>query len=244
MIKEGVLEGVDAAMACHLWSPLSSGELGLSTGAVMGGLLEFVLSLKGRGGHTAAPHEARDPIMGAASIIKETQLIQSREIDPLQPVVIVFGSIHGGTSSNIIPEEVRLEGTIRYLGDDTLKNTVEERFLHILSSVSTSQGLEYDLSYVASSPPLYNHPEMVQILLSQAQGVIEDNKILEVRSLAGEDFAEFSSRVPALFYFLGCGDRSKGTTYPHHHPCFTIDEDVLLRGVTLHVLSALKYLNP
>ncbi|MGM0445665.1 MAG: M20 metallopeptidase family protein [Bacillota bacterium] len=248
MIEEGVLENpkVDGAFGIHLWSPIESGKIAISHGAVMGGLYEFELKIKGQGGHTSAPHDAIDPIIVASNVIQSVQSIQTREIDPLKPTLIMFGQINGGTATNIIPEEVMLRGTIRYLYRDNPggNERPKERFERIIKNVCDSHRADYEIEYIVESPPVYNNEEMVELAYESAQEVMENKSdIVDYTNLAGEDFGEFSDEVPSTFYFVGIGNKEKGTHFAHHHPKFNIDEDVLSLGVEMHIRSALNYLS-
>ena len=248
MIDEGVLENpkVDGAFGIHLWSPIESGKIAISHGAVMGGLYEFELKIKGQGGHTSAPHDAIDPIIVASNIIQNVQSIQTREIDPLKPTLIMFGQINGGTATNIIPEEVMLRGTIRFLYRDNPGGNArpKERFERIIKNVCDSHRAEYELEYIVESPPVYNNEDMVELAYESAQEVLDKKSdIVDYTNLAGEDFGEFSDEVPSTFYFIGTGNEEKGTNFAHHHPKFNIDEDTLSLGVEMHVRSALNYLS-
>lgn len=248
MINEGVLDDpkVDAAFACHLWSPLKSGEIGLSEGPVMGALEEFELTIIGRGGHTGSPHEAIDPILAATNIIQSLQSLQTREINPLYPITIMVGKINGGTGRNIIANQVDIGGTIRFLFNDEVreKEILLRNFERIIKGISEAMGVEYSLKFIPSNPSLYNHDSLIRYVRKAAVETfgVEDN-FIKYRSMAGEDFAEFSQRVPSLFYFIGTGNKEKETTFPHHHPMFKIDEDTLKYGVEMHVRSAFGFLN-
>ncbi len=248
MIDEGIMENpeVDAAFSIHLWTPIESGKIAISPDAVMGGLYEFNLKIKGKGGHTSAPQFSIDPIITASSIIQTIQTVQTREIDPLKPTVIMFGQIEGGTATNIIPEEVTLRGTIRYLYKDDEKSLEKpkERFERIIKNICNAHQADYELEYIAASPPVYNDHKMVGLVRECAEEVLGSKEnIVDYTNLAGEDFGEFSMKVPSTFYFIGTGNKAKGTDYPHHHPRFNIDEDTMLTGVEMHVRSALKYLS-
>src|SRR6056297_837271 len=248
MIEEGVLENpkVDGSFGIHLWSPIESGKIAISHGAVMGGLYEFELKIKGQGGHTSAPHDAIDPIIVASNVIQNVQSIQTREIDPLKPTLIMFGQINGGTATNIIPEEVMLRGTIRYLYRDNPggNERPKKRFERIIKNVCDSHRAKYELDYIVESPPVYNNEDMVELAFESAQEVLENKSdIIDYTNLAGEDFGEFSDEVPSTFYFIGTGNEEKGTNFAHHHPRFNIDEDALAYGVEMHVRSAINYLS-
>lgn len=247
MIEEGVMENpkVDAAMGIHLWTPLPSGKIGLAPEAVMGGLYEFEIIIKGKGGHTSAPHFSKDPIIAGTNIIQQAQMIQTREIDPMKATTIVFGQFQAGNATNIIPEKAHLKGTIRYLyqGGRNTEEKPRRRLERIVAGVCNTSDLEYEIKYPATSSPVYNDPELVLDLEEVAAKVAGGTENLtEYRCLAGEDFGEFSAYVPSVFYFVGTGNAEKGTDYPHHHPKFDIDEATLKTGVEMHVRSALNYL--
>jgi len=247
MIEEGLLENprVDACLGLHIWTPLQSGQIGITEGPVMAGMEHFNLIIKGRGGHTATPQSAIDPILAAAGVIQGVQIIQTREIDVLkEPTIIMFGQIQGGTASNVIPDSVALGGTMRYLfeGDPESENNPKKRFERIVSNICTAHRAEYELSYLYGHPTLVNHCEMAALLNTIAGRELDPSPdIVSFVSLAGEDFSEFAARVPGAFYFLGTGNSSKQTDFPHHHPRFNIDEDVLTVGIEMHVRGALAF---
>jgi len=249
MIEEGLLENprVDACLGLHIWTPLQSGQIGITEGPVMAGMEHFKLVVKGRGGHTATPQSAIDPILAAAAIIQGVQCIQTREIDVLkEPTIIMFGRIQGGTASNVIPDSVTLEGTMRYLyeGDPQSDDSPKKRFERIVSNLCAAHRAEYELSFLYGHPTLVNHREMAALVQAVAGTELEPApEIISFVSLAGEDFSEFAARVPSTFYFLGTGNPDRQTDFPHHHPRFNIDEDVLPVGVEMHVQGALAFFN-
>lgn len=248
MIEEGIMESprVDACAGLHVWSPLKSGQVGITTGPVMAGMEHFKLLVRGRGGHTATPQSAIDPILAAAAVIQGVQIIQTREIDALkEPTVIMFGKIQGGSASNIIPDVVELHGTMRYLfeGDAESENSPRRRFERIIANICAAHRAAYELIFEFGHPTLVNHADMTVL----ARRVVSEDldtglEIVDVVTLAGEDFSEFANRVPGVFCFLGTGNPQKGSDFPHHHPRFDIDESVLITGVKFHVYTALRYL--
>ena len=248
MIKEGVLEDpkVDAAFGIHLWTPLKSGVVGLSEGPVMAALEEFELEIHGKPGHTGSPHTALDPIIASSNIIQTIQSIQTREIDPLNPITIMIGKINGGTGRNIIAQKVEIGGTIRFLfkNEDVERKALLEKFERVVNGICEAMNVKYNLRFIPSNPSLQNNARMVSYIrnaVTETYGT--DENIAEYRCMAGEDFAEFSQRVPSAFYFIGNGNELKETMYPHHHPRFSLDEDTLKYGVEMHVRSTLNYLN-
>ncbi|MGD8252724.1 MAG: amidohydrolase [Desulfobacterales bacterium] len=247
MIEEGVLENpsVDACMGLHIWAPLPAGMVGVTEGPVMAGMEHFHLVVRGRGGHTATPQSAIDPILAAAAVIQGVQIIQTRETDALkEPTVIMFGKIEGGSASNVIPDAVTLSGTMRYLfeGSADSPDSPKRRFERVVSAICAAHRAEHDLSFLYGHPTLVNHPEMTEMLRSVASGEMSvPVSITSVVTLAGEDFSEFSTRVPGVFFFLGGGDPTWTHPYPHHHPRFDIDESALPIGLELHLRAALHF---
>jgi amidohydrolase len=247
MIEAGLLEDpkVDAALGLHVWAPLATGSIGIADGAVMAGMDHFELIVRGKGGHTASPQSAVDPVLCAADLIQSVQMIQTRQIDALtEPTIIMFGQIQGGTASNIIPDRVRLSGTLRYLfaGDPDGPDSPRRKFERIAAGVTATHGAEYDLDFVFGHPALVNHPGMADLVRDVAAHQLDPPPpVGSPVTLAGEDFSEIAARTPSAFYFLGVGNPDKGCDFPHHHPCFNLDEDALILGVELHVKTTLAF---
>lgn len=249
MVEEGVLENpkVDAAFGVHLWSQVESGKIGIQAGPVMAEMFIFKLILKGRGGHTSAPHEAKDPVPCAANIITSAQTLQTREISVLDPTVIAFGKVVSDGSYNALANTVTMEGTLRYLydGDDDTPQHPRKRFRRLIDGICAAHDIDYDIEIVPSSYSVINDEDSVAFLKERVlPNFTTADQIQPYFCLAGEDFSEFINRnnVPGAFVFIGTGDESKGTTYPHHAPNFDIDEDTLITGVKFHVHSALEFL--
>jgi len=246
MIEDGVLENpkVDAAMGIHIWTPVESGKIAITPGAVMGGLDVFKVTIYGKGGHTGVPEDAISPVITTANLILTAQTIQTREISNLKSTIIMFGKIAGGTKSNIIPDKVELEGSIRFLykAGPNSEEQPTERFKRILESVCKTYRCTFDIEIVHENIPLINDEEMVHLAKDTAKEVFDDEKkIVDNQSMASEDFSEFIERVPGVFMFLGTGNEKKGTNVSHHNPCFNIDEDTLPYGVEMHVKGALNF---
>lgn len=246
MIEDGVLENptVDAVMGIHIWTPVVSGKIAITPGPVMGGLDVFKLTIHGKGGHTGVPEDAVDPVITAANVIQTVQVIQTREISNLKSTIIMFGKIAGGTKSNIIPEKIHLEGSIRFLypGGPESEEQPTERFIRIVEQVCKTHRCTCEIDIVNENIPLINNDEMVRIARDTAKEVFGDEKnIIDNQTIASEDFSEFSARVPGVFMFLGAGNEKKGTNVSHHNPSFKIDEDTLTDGVAMHVKGALNF---
>lgn len=244
MIEEGILEQphVDAALGIHLWTPLETGEIGITAGPMMAAMDNFRLTIEGKTGHTGSPESAIDPIVAAADIISATQSIQTREINAMNPLLIMFAKIEGGTATNIVPEKVQLEGAIRYLYEAGQEG--EKRFERIIRGICEAYRTSYKLQFTCSNRLLSNNSQMAMLVRNVAEKLVPNQEriISDIRCMGGDDFSEFTLRIPSAFYFVGAGNKEKETDYPHHHSRFNIDEDALSLGVEMHVRTALEYL--
>ncbi len=242
VIEEGHLEGVDAIFGLHVWSELESGKIGIRDGPTLAGADAFEVRIKGKGGHAAAPHETVDPIVIAADLINAYQKIVTREVNPLDNVVITVAKISAGTTHNVIPEEAVMLGTIR-----TFRKEVREYVIKRMKEISEGYAralrakAEFKLKE-AGIPPTVNNSELATFarrLLSEV-GIAE--VVSDVKpSMGAEDFALYAEKVKGLYIFLGIRNKEKGIVYPHHHPRFNIDEDVLWIGTAIHALLAFNY---
>jgi amidohydrolase len=245
MIEDGVLENprVDAAVGMHIWTPLDTGRISITPGVVMSGLDVFKVTIHGQGGHTGSPESAVDPIVAAANVIQTVQTIQTREISHLKSTIIMFGKISGGTKSNIIPDQVELEGSIRFLyhgGADSAEQPTE-RFKRVVTGVCATHRCSCDIEINTENIPLLNDAGMVDIARQAAAEVFPAGQIVEGATLASEDFAYFAARIPAVFIFLGTGNPGKQTDRPHHNSRFNIDEQSLGPGAEMYVRVALAF---
>ena len=246
MIEEGLMDNprVDACVGLHVWNQLSTGQVGITPGPVMAGLSHFDLIIKGKGGHTATPQDAIDPILAAAAVIQGVQAVQTREINALkEPTVIMFGKINGGTASNVIPDSVTISGTLRYLyeGSEQSSDSPKVKMERMIAGICAAHGAEFKLDFPFGHPTLVNNREMCAVIGKAANSMHDpDLEVVSFVTLAGEDFSEFASRVPGVFCFLGAGKSGK-KNYPHHHSRFEIDEDALEAGVELLVMGAIDF---
>jgi len=247
MIREGVLENpkVDACIGLHLWSSIKSGEIGIKAGLATAILNVFRILVKGKGGHTGSPETTIDPIITAANIINSVQLIQTREINPLRPTIIMFGKIHGGTKNNIVPDQIELEGTLRYLNkeSDYSSKKPEDRLKRIVEKVCRLHNARFEVDVKKEMETVINDPGMTELIKSTAKKIINPSKIISYTCPASEDFSEFSKRIPSVFYFLGIKNKKEHINYPQHSSRFNIDEKVLPLGVKMHVCSAFNFFN-
>ncbi|MFP4703959.1 MAG: M20 family metallopeptidase [Spirochaetaceae bacterium] len=246
MVAEGALENprVNAALGVHVWTPLPTGTIGATAGGVMSSMDVFRIVIRGKGGHTGYPESAVDPVIAAADLIQTAQRLQTRDISLLKPTALVFSKISAGTKNNVIPDEAVVEGTLRYLFDPKVDGDEDPptRLEEILAGVCAVHKCRYDFHVEVENEVVVNAPEMVRLVRETAAEILDDqSRIVEHRSMAGEDFAAYAKRVPSAFIFLGTGNPEKGTDYPHHNPRFNIDEDTMPVGVELLVRTALRF---
>jgi amidohydrolase len=239
MIKAGALEGAGAIFGLHLWQGLPTGTVGIVKGPMMAQSDNFRITVKGRGGHGSMPQATVDPILTAAELVVNLQSIVSRNVDPLKPAVLSFGTIHGGTVYNIIPNEVKLSGTVRMF-DPKIQPLMKKRLREIVEGTCAAFEATADFEYEEGYPPLVNDPASVDFVLAVVEKALGEENIIAVDPvMGGEDFAYYLQEVPGAFFFLGAGD---GTKYPHHHPAFDIDEKALPPAAFLMTALALEYL--
>ena len=245
MIEEGVLKNpnVDAICGLHVDECFNSGEIKVRRGTVNAASNPFSIKIIGSGGHGAYPKDTVDPIVIAGHIITSLQDIVSREINPLNPAVVTIGSIHGGTAPNIIPGEVTLSGIIRTMSM-TDREFAKKRLKEIVDGICLTFRAKAEIEIEDSYPCLYNDDTMVSLLESSAKKVLgeEGVKVQENPKMGVESFAYFANEVPAVFYFLGCRNETKGIIHPAHNSLFDIDEECLSLGVAIQCEFVVDYL--
>lgn len=239
MIDEGALEDVDTIFGLHLWQSLPTGVVGLVKGAMMAQPDQFTIKVIGKGGHGSMPQQTVDPILVASHLVVNTQSIASRNVDPLKPVVVSFGSVSGGTIYNIIPGEVELSGTVRSF-EPEVQALAERRLREITDMTCRTFGATAELEYERGYPAVVNDESMVDFVSETAEKTLGEDRVRFIDPvMGGEDFAYFLQKVPGAFFFFGMGD---GTEFPHHHPAFDIDEKALPQATLLMTRLAFEYL--
>jgi amidohydrolase len=238
MIEDGALEGVDYALALHVAANVKSGEIELDEYAAAG-VDTFYAKIIGKGGHGSTPHKVVDPIFISGHVILAIHNIVSRRLRPFDPAVISIGMINGGQVDNVIPAEVNLSGTIRYLSPDTQKliHTEIERALEIAKTM----GGDYELRIVEGYPPMNNHPEVIERLRSVIEDTIGLDKLVEPEpEMGAEDFGFFIQDIPGAMFFLGC--EIEDDPRRHHDSKFDINEGCMPTGVAILATAALRLL--
>jgi amidohydrolase len=246
MIREDVLGDPkpDLTFGLHLWNDLPVGEVGIVGGPVMTGADTFTIKIRGSGGHGATPEQTRDPIVAGAQIIGALQTIVSRNLSGLENAVVSVTTFHAGDADNVIPPLATLTGTFRTYNPQT-HDLVEQRLKEIVSGVAAAMGCEAEITSYQVTPPLANDPVVTQQVRDVfAQAGINMQWRDKVRWMAAEDMAFFLDAIPGTFLLVGSANRERDLRYPHHHPRFDFDEDVLPIGVGLLATAVANYVLP
>ena len=235
LVEGGVMDGVDAVFGIHLWSQLEIGKIGVVYGPMLASPDTFKITVEGRGGHAAMPHQTADAIAIGAQVVTNLQHLVSRNTDPLDNVVVSVTRFVGGTTHNVIPGSVELEGTVRTL-DEEVRKEIPETMERIVKGVTGAHGASSSLEYQRGYRPVINDEEVTRVVEETAREVLGEGALEMMRPImGGEDFSAYQQVTPGTFLFVGAGNQEKGITAPHHHPRFTVDEDALEKGVKMFV---------
>lgn len=245
MVEQGALQGVNAIIGLHLISDIPFGRVGVRAGEIFASADDYVLTVTGRGGHAASPHEAIDPIVITAHIITALQTLISRETSPFRPSIIAIGEMKAGTAFNIIPTTATMRGTVRSFSSTHrayLMRRIAEVADGIASALGGSSALEWQ---IGGCPPCSNDPAVTAIVRQAAVAAVGEQMVDEdegVMSTGSDDMSEFLQAVPGCYFLVGSRNEAKGTHYQHHHPRFNLDEEALPIGVEILARAALDYL--
>jgi amidohydrolase len=233
MIKEGIMEKYQPQrmIAQHVYPELEVGKLGFREGMYMASADEIYLTVKGEGGHGALPHKNIDPILIAANILTELQQVSSRFAPPTIPTVLSFGKIIGNGATNVIPDEVLLEGTLRTMNEEW-RTKFHERVTAICQHVAKAHGGSCVVDIRKGYPFLVNDIDCTSAARKSAEDFLGKEQVVDLDlRMTAEDFAYFSQKSKVCFYRLGVGNSARGITHSVHHPQFDIDERALEIGM-------------
>lgn len=240
MIRDGVLKNpiVKEMYALHVFPDMQTGNVGFREGIYMASCDEIYVTIHGKGGHGATPHNTIDPIMIGATIITSIQQIVSRKCDPTVPCVLSFGHFEGLGATNVIPSKVHLKGTFRTMNEAWRKEAWELIKTQI-RLITESQGGTADVEISVGYPYLENNPSITQGLKSKAIQMLGETHVedLPIR-MTSEDFAYYSQEIPVCFFRLGVRNEAKGIVYGVHHPKFNIEPEALKTGMQIISLAA------
>jgi len=244
MIKEGVLENPrpDAVIGQHVMPLIEAGQVGFRSGKYMASTDEIYVTVHGKGGHGAQPQQNIDPVLITSHIIIALQQIISRVADPKIPSVLSFGKVIANGATNVIPNEVYLEGTFRTMDEDW-RAKAHEKMKKMAEGIAEAMGGTCDFNIVRGYPFLINEEKLTAGVRAFAEDYLGKENVLDLDIwMAAEDFAYYSQVSDACFYRLGTGNKERGITSSVHTPTFDVDEESLKLSTGLMAYIALKQL--
>jgi amidohydrolase len=244
MIQEGVLQNPapQAILGQHVFPLLPAGKIGLRSGMYMASADELYMTVKGRGGHGAMPEMNIDPVIISAHILVALQQIVSRHANPKIPTVLSFGKVIADGATNIIPDQVQIEGTFRTM-NEVWRAEAHGKMKKMAEQMAEAMGGSCELEIRKGYPFLQNNPELTQRLQRVAVDFLGPDNVVDLDLwMAAEDFAYYTQQVDACFYRLGTRNESQGITASVHTPTFDVDEEALQTGMGLMAWAALSEL--
>ncbi|MGL5253681.1 MAG: M20 metallopeptidase family protein [Brevinema sp.] len=234
---------IKTTLGIHIWSELPAGKVSITPGYRMSGGTSWKVVFKGRGTHGAIPEEGISPLIVAAAFVLNLNSCWAYEFSPLENVAGTTGILRSGTAANIIPEEAEVAGVHR-----TFTPEQYEKFNSLIKRVAENTAATYrakaTVFFEKGIPPVYNDPEYCMLAQKSALALADENILDEFHPLMpSENFGYYTKKYRGLMAFVGAGNASKGCTYPHHHPCFNIDEDAMVLGAGLYAQYALDFFN-
>lgn len=243
MIKDGILENpkVKQITALHVYPELEAGKVGFREGLYMASSDEIYITINGKGGHGAMPHQTVDPIMIGAQLLVGLQQLVSRKCDPKIPCVLTFGHFEALGATNVIPDKAILKGTFRTMDEAWRAEALELIELHVKNTCESFGGTA-DFKISKGYPMLFNDANLTQKMRLAVQAELGGENVEELPiRLTSEDFAFYSQHIPACFYRLGVANKKEGITFGVHHPRFDVDQHCFEIGIrTLTQAAFLK----
>ena len=242
VVESGLLSDAEAFFALHVSPEFPVGTFQMKKNEAFASVCTFKITLKGKGAHAAYPHLGIDPIVMQSEVVDAIHKIVSRKLPPLEKAVITVTQVHGGTTHNIIPESVYLEGTIRIFSD-MAKNMIKSEFEKILTSITTRHGGSYDFEFIEEYDTVTNTPAAFAHFQNVATGLFGKTAFQELvkPSMGGEDFFRYVDLVKnGCIAWIGTAS-NEATAYSLHHPMFNIDEAALIKGTALLVNLITNY---
>lgn len=230
MIEEKALEGVDAVIALHVASDLPSKRIAIEDGYVSANEDSFEIWLRGTGGHGAYPHQTVDPTFILAQVLNAIHGIRARRVDPTKAAAISIGMIQAGATTNVIPNQVYLAGTMRSFDDEVRQQLCDE--LARVLGISRVLGGDFELKLRPGYPSLYNDPDVTRMIRVSTRDLLGAHALMEAGPTMGaEDFSYMTRQAPGAMFMLGA--RKDHVERPHHTPVFDIDESVMPIGAAV-----------
>ncbi|VFQ59214.1 unnamed protein product [Cuscuta campestris] len=248
MIKEGVIDDIESLFGLHVWPGSPVGTIASKAGPLLAGSNRFSAVIQGRGGHAAAPHKTRDPVIALSMAILSLQQLVSRESDPLDARVVSIGFVEAGHAENVIPDQVKFGGTFRYLTSDGSSH-LQQRIKEIIETQAAVNQCNATVTFMSGEqtpyPPTVNNQEMYDHAKTVGEVLLGEGNVGHANiTMAAEDFGFYAQRTKAAFFFIGSRNETVMKSVEGlHSPHFTLDEDVLPIGAALHASVAISYLH-
>ena len=240
MSAEGAMDGVDYVIAQHVDPLKPVGTIGINAGPSSGGVDSWYAEIAGIGGHGAHPDKTIDPFYILAHVIFALNAITSRRINPFEPAVVSIGSISGGFTENVIPESVKITGTLRFT-NETVHQQIHEEIKRAFEIARTLGG-DYQLRYEFGGPPMINDEMVSEVIEKAGKDLLGAENVHEIhKTLGAEDFGEFMKLAPGAMFTLGT-QKQGHEQYLLHHPRFDLDERALPIGTAMLVETAKRFL--
>ena len=240
MSDEGAMDGVDYVIAQHVDPLKPIGTIGIHAGPASGGVDTWYATISGKGGHGAHPNKTIDPFYLLSHIIFGLNAIISRRINPFEPAVVSIGTVNGGFTENVIPESVRITGTLRFT-DEAVHQQIHEEMKRAFEMVR-SLGGSYELKFEIGGPPMINEESVAAMIEQTGIDLLGSENVHAIdKTLGAEDFGEFLKHAPGAMFTLGT--QKKGhEEYLLHHPKFDLDERALPIGTAMLVETTRRFL--
>lgn len=242
MIADGCMENpkIDKMYALHVFPDLEVGNVGFRKGLYMASCDEIYVTITGKGGHGALPHQTVDSILVGAEIVTSLQQIVSRQCDPKIPCVLSFGHFEALGTTNVIPEKAILKGTFRTMNEEWREEALK-RIQKQAAYIAQAHGATIDIEISKGYPCLVNDEQLTEELMNKAKQLLGNEKVYELPiRLTSEDFAFYSQIAPTCFFRIGVRNESIGIIHGVHHPKFDIDNEALKIGMEMLILSCIK----
>ena len=240
MSEEGAMDGVDYVIAQHVDPTQPVGTIAINAGPCSGGVDSWFGIIKGKGGHGAYPHTTVDPFFLLAQVIMALNGIISRKLDPFDPAVVSIGSINGGFTENVIPDSIKITGTLRFTTPEVQMKIHEE--IKRAFEIARTLGGDYELKLEIGAPPMINDEYVSKVMEEAGKDLLGAENVHELhKSLGAEDFGSFMAHAPGAMYTIGV-QKSGHESYLLHHPKFDLDERALPIGTAMLVETAMRFL--
>ena len=245
MIANGILENPkpDAVFALHVFPTLEFGKVGFREGLYMASCDELYITVKGKGGHAAMPGEYNNPLFIAARLLNSYEnLIKEIKLQPI-PTVIAFGKIIGSGATNVIPDEVKIEGTFRTMNEKH-RAEIHARLKSIAEKISAETSSSIEVKIVLGYPCLINDKSLTQFSISAAEDFLGKENVVDLPlRMTSDDFAYYSQKIPSCYFRLGTRNDARGITSPVHTPTFDIEEESMKTAMGTMAWIAFQFLN-